>query len=72
MNHIYHHCLEHVSPGRLFGMVNYEGAFLRVVGDNLLDDGIHLPIVELSTGRMFYMAKSKPCVILYPGESPNT
>lgn len=31
------------------------------------DDGCHVPIVELSTGNMSYMAKIKPCM-LYPGE----
>lgn len=31
------------------------------------DDGFHVPIVELSTGILFYMSKKKLCYI-YPGE----
>jgi len=69
-DHIYRHTLEQITPGRLFGMVNYKGVFLRVEGERLHTEGMHLPIVELATGRLFYMARTKPCVVLFPGESP--
>lgn len=83
--HIYAHKLGDIQPGRLFTMVNYEGAFLRVKAHELKvqrtatmdeivhdfnDDGVHVPIVEIATGYLFYMAKEKPCY-LFPGESPS-
>jgi hypothetical protein len=67
-SHVYTVTLERVRPGRLFGMVNYEGAFLRVVCDLPRDD-FHVPIVEIATGKLTYMAKTKPCY-LFPGEQP--
>lgn len=76
--------LEKIKPGRPFMMVNYDGVYIRIVTDEnygivrdsaisrkeypFNDDGVHVPIVDLHTGNLFYMAKSKPC-FLYPGES---
>jgi len=28
------------------------------------DDGVHVPIVEVSTGRLSWMAKVKPCRVM--------
>lgn len=80
MTHVYTKKLGDLGPGRLFTMVNYKGAYIRVeaqgdlktlstVGDPhpFNDDGCHVPIVELSTGYLSYMSKDKPC-FLYPGE----
>ncbi len=81
MNHIYTHKLGDIKPGRLFAMVNYNGAFMRVKAENLMaqrsaamgvitydfnDDGNHVPVVKIETGQLFYMAKEKPCY-LFPG-----
>lgn len=68
MSHVYTRALGMLTPGRLFGMVNYKGAYMRVQGD-VRDDGVHLPIVEVATGRLFYMSREKPCV-LFLGEEP--
>lgn len=73
-----------ITPGRPFMMVNYTGVYIRVVSDPeyglvtnralgrserpFNDDGCHVPIVELATGRLSYMAKAKPCMV-YPGET---
>jgi len=81
--HPYSTKLGDIGFGRLFTMVNYKGAFIRVKClDDLFitnprtiakdyhhfnDDGVHVPIVELATGHLFYMAKEKPCYI-FPGE----
>lgn len=84
-NHPYTVELGKISCGTPFMMVNYNGIYIRVQADKdykLLhwgamqeietifnDDGIHVPVVELATGHLFYMAKVKPCMI-YPGSKP--
>lgn len=64
-----------VQPGRPFFMLNYEGLFMRVNGASLKlveadgcwvrtwdfnDRGEHYPIVNLTTGALFHMHKTKP------------
>ncbi len=83
MNHGFSVTLDKILYGRPFMMVNYSGVFIRVFGDpksmtferhrgsNPLpfnDDGSHVPIVELATGKLSWMSKEKPCLV-YPGES---
>lgn len=74
--------LEDMPVGRPFEMYNYEGRFMRVkCGGYLLvtfphayDPGprpfdgnkYHLPVVELSTGKLFYMSCKKPCRRAWP------
>jgi len=77
--HPYSTKLGDIGCGKLFTMVNYKGAFIRVkMGDNNMvwsgrdkfnDDGFHVPIVELATGDLFFMSKEKPCYIFFTGES---
>jgi hypothetical protein len=83
MSHPYTVTLEEIAPGRPFMMVNYHGIYIRVDSDKeyklkrpaamgeiehpFNGDGQHIPVVELLTGRLFYMAKIKPCMV-YPGE----
>lgn len=79
--HAYTTKLGEISLGRIFIMCNYKGTYMRIAGEPDLkmlygvfseptsfnDDGCHVPIVELSTGRMTHMAKEKPCY-LFGGE----
>lgn len=80
-SHPYNVALGDIKPGKPFMMVNYPGIYIRVEADakyeirkfNVFDtltlfndDGIHVPIVELATGHLFYMSKIKPCFV-YPG-----
>ena len=72
--HPYSTKLGDIGFGRLFTMVNYKGAFIRVksldskwLNIARADDEFHVPIVELATGHLFFMAKEKPCYI-FPGE----
>jgi hypothetical protein len=70
--HCYATALKDVSPGRPFLMVNYKGAYIKVVceehKDHKLSAADHYSlIVELASGKAFYMANEKPC-FLYPGE----
>lgn len=68
--HVYAHELKDITPGRPFLMVNYKGAYIRVECSEIpKKDGYQL-LVELATGRAFYMCDEKPC-FLYPGESVN-
>ncbi len=71
--------LEEISFGAPFRMLAYgDRVFIRIqVADDILvtwphklsgpsklnDDGYHVPIVELSTGRLLWMSKAKPCFI---------
>lgn len=84
MYHPYNVILEEIAPGRPFMMVNYHGVYIRVDSEKEFKikrpaamgtlehpfngDTHYLPVVELTTGRLFYMSKKKPCMI-YPGEN---
>ena len=75
--------LEKIPCGLPFTMMNYSGAFIRVETDGEVqtikaarlanplpfnDEGFHMPVVELGTGRLFWMHKSKPCAILWSNQ----
>lgn len=63
-----------------FEMLNYGSIYIRVEADSKLKilrhgtvnkqpvgfnyDGCHVPIVDLATGRLFWMAAIKPCRIV--------
>jgi len=62
------------APGRPFFMLNYDGLFMRVFANGLRayrgvdplasdfnDMGYHYPIVNLTTGELTHMHKTKPC-----------
>lgn len=83
----YNVVLGDVAPGKPFMMLNSRGIYIRVEGGKDLkivretiygrkecafnDDGHHIPIVELATGKLSYMSKLKPCLV-YPGEDYKT
>ena len=73
MSHIFTKTLGEIRPGRLFAMVNYTGAYMRITfGSDQLganeDPGGHVPIVEIATGVVIFMSKVKPCYC-FPGET---
>lgn len=73
--------LEDIKPGEVFTMLNYDKLYIRIEADRgytvrhehtfnrewheLGTDGFHVAIVELNTGRFFYMSKQKPCKIMF-------
>tara|TARA_Y100000310_G_C20460086_1_gene704917 strand:- start:571 stop:846 length:276 start_codon:yes stop_codon:yes gene_type:complete len=71
--------LKEIEFGVVFVMLNYDEYCMRVhAGEhvrisfldspkknkNFDDDGYHVPIVNLTTGRISWMAKNKPCKVV--------
>lgn len=53
--------LAELAPGNKFQMLNYQSTFIVLELEKPLRcDGYHLPIVDLMSGRLLFMAKVKP------------
>lgn len=76
---VYNVPLEQVEFGKLFLMLNYQGAYMRVKTEEHIevfnkktivrqspfnDDGFHVPVASILNGHIIWMAKDKPCRVM--------